>query len=86
VHESLTERAELLGTAPHLLTPVKFLLPIFAWQKRSSWFVHAGELPYAIEVEDTCPRRISCSAARSCIPCSTKMAVNAVRDWFTAKA
>ena len=28
VRESLTERAELLRTAPHLVAPLKFLLPI----------------------------------------------------------
>jgi glycerol-3-phosphate dehydrogenase len=42
VHESLTERAELLKTAPHLVTPLKFLLPMYGWQKRSAWFLQAG--------------------------------------------
>jgi glycerol-3-phosphate dehydrogenase len=42
VYESLTERAELLRTAPHLVMPLKFLLPIYRWQKRDAWFVHAG--------------------------------------------
>lgn len=42
VRESLTERAGLLRTAPHLVSPLKFLLPIFNWQTRSAWFVHAG--------------------------------------------
>ena len=42
VRESLSERAGLLRTAPHLVSPLKFLLPIFAWQKRSAWFVHTG--------------------------------------------
>ncbi|MEM7193051.1 MAG: FAD-dependent oxidoreductase, partial [Pseudomonadota bacterium] len=42
VRESLTERAGLIKTAPHLVFPLKFLLPIFDWQKRSAWFVHAG--------------------------------------------
>ncbi len=42
VRESLTERAELLKTAPHLVAPLRFLLPLYRWQKRSAWFVHAG--------------------------------------------
>lgn len=42
VRESLTERAELLRTAPHLVAPLKFLLPIYSWQARKAWFVHAG--------------------------------------------
>ena len=42
VRESLSERAELLRTAPHLVVPLKFLLPLFDWQKRSALFVHAG--------------------------------------------
>lgn len=42
VHESLKERVELLRTAPHLVAPLKFLLPIYSWQKRSVWFVYAG--------------------------------------------
>lgn len=42
VRESLTERAGLLRTAPHLVSPLAFLLPIFDWQTRSSWLVHTG--------------------------------------------
>lgn len=42
VRESLSERAGLLKTAPHLVSPLKFLLPVFDWQKRSAWFVHTG--------------------------------------------
>ena len=42
VRESLSERAGLLKTAPHLVSPLKFLLPVFEWQKRSAWFVHTG--------------------------------------------
>jgi len=42
VRESLAERAELLRTAPHLVVPLRFLLPIYRWQKRSPWFIHAG--------------------------------------------
>jgi glycerol-3-phosphate dehydrogenase len=42
VRESLAERAELLKAAPHLVTPLRFLLPIYGWQKRPAWLVHAG--------------------------------------------
>lgn len=42
VRESLTERTELLKTAPHLVAPLKFLLPVYDWQRRSAWSVHAG--------------------------------------------
>jgi glycerol-3-phosphate dehydrogenase len=42
VRESLVERAGLLKTAPHLVTPQRFLLPIYDWQKRQAWVVNAG--------------------------------------------
>src|SRR5690349_11780923 len=42
VRESLLERASLLKTAPHLVIPQRFLLPIYGWQKRQAWLVHAG--------------------------------------------
>jgi glycerol-3-phosphate dehydrogenase len=48
VHESLAERAELLRTAPHLVAPLEFLLPIYDWQDRKAWFVHAGLALYDI--------------------------------------
>jgi glycerol-3-phosphate dehydrogenase len=42
VRESLVERAELLKTAPHLVEPLRFLLPIYGWQKRPALLLHAG--------------------------------------------
>ena len=36
VRESLVERAQLLKTAPHLVAPLRFLLPIYRWQKRQA--------------------------------------------------
>jgi glycerol-3-phosphate dehydrogenase len=42
VRESLVERAGLLKTAPHLVEPVRFLLPIYGWQKRPALLLHAG--------------------------------------------
>jgi glycerol-3-phosphate dehydrogenase len=42
VRESLIERGRLLKTAPHLVAPRRFLLPLFHWQKRPALMVHAG--------------------------------------------
>jgi glycerol-3-phosphate dehydrogenase len=42
VRESLLERAQLLKTAPHLITPVRFLLPIYGWQRRQALVLRAG--------------------------------------------
>jgi glycerol-3-phosphate dehydrogenase len=42
VRESLVERAGLLKTAPHLVAPLKFLLPIYHWQQRQALVLRAG--------------------------------------------
>ena len=42
VRQSLVERAQLLRTAPHLVEPIRFLLPIYHWQKRPAFMMHAG--------------------------------------------
>ena len=42
VREALTERAELLRTAPYLVWPLKFLVPVYDWQPRKAWVVRAG--------------------------------------------
>jgi glycerol-3-phosphate dehydrogenase len=42
VRESLVERAQLLKTAPHLVESIRFLLPIYRWQKRPALLLHAG--------------------------------------------
>jgi glycerol-3-phosphate dehydrogenase len=42
VRESLVERAGLLKTAPHLVEPIRFLVPIYGWQKRPALLLHAG--------------------------------------------
>ena len=42
VRESLVERAGLLKTAPHLVEPLRFLLPIYAWQKRPAFLLRTG--------------------------------------------
>lgn len=57
VRESLTERAELLRAAPHLVAPLKFLLPVYGWQNRSPWFVRAGLALYdLLSIGDGLPR------------------------------
>ena len=40
--KSLLERAQLLKTAPHLITPLRFLLPIYGWQRRQALVLRAG--------------------------------------------
>ena len=42
VRESLAERALLLKAAPHLVAPVRFLLPLYRWQKRQALTLRAG--------------------------------------------
>jgi len=42
VRESLSERSMLLRTAPHLVAPLRFLLPIYTWQKRQALVLRAG--------------------------------------------
>jgi glycerol-3-phosphate dehydrogenase len=42
VRESLVERGLLLKAAPHLVAPIRFLLPIYAWQKRQALMLRAG--------------------------------------------
>jgi glycerol-3-phosphate dehydrogenase len=48
VRESLAERAGLLKTAPHLVSPLRFLLPIYSWQKRQALKLRAGLALYDI--------------------------------------
>jgi glycerol-3-phosphate dehydrogenase len=42
VRESLREREVLMRTAPHLVFPLQFLLPITEDQPRPAWMVHVG--------------------------------------------
>jgi glycerol-3-phosphate dehydrogenase len=48
VRESLVERAGLLETAPHLIAPIRFLLPIYGWQKRQALRLRAGLAIYDV--------------------------------------
>jgi len=42
VFESLRERAWLLATRPHLVQPLRFLLPMVPWTRRPRWQLRAG--------------------------------------------
>ena len=48
MRESLAERAGLLKTAPHLVAPLRFLLPIYRWQKRQALKLRAGLALYDV--------------------------------------
>jgi len=46
VHEALSERKTLLEIAPHLVHPLKCLLPVYESDTDPSWMVHLGLLMY----------------------------------------
>jgi len=46
VRESLHERETILRTAPHLVSPMRFLTPITKDQSRPAWLVRAGLVLY----------------------------------------
>ncbi|MCC7365965.1 MAG: glycerol-3-phosphate dehydrogenase/oxidase [Dehalococcoidia bacterium] len=48
VFESLRERAWLLKTRPHLVTPQRFLLPQLPWSRRPKWQLRAGLTMYDV--------------------------------------
>lgn len=48
VHESLTERAILLRTAPHLVRLVPFHIPVYRTTSRPPWMIRAGLTLYAL--------------------------------------
>jgi glycerol-3-phosphate dehydrogenase len=56
VRESLTERSLLIRSAPHLVAPLRFLLPIYTWQKRQALVLRAGLALYdALSFGDRLP-------------------------------
>jgi glycerol-3-phosphate dehydrogenase len=66
VRESLNERECLLRTAPHLVRPLRMLLPIYRNSRRGPWTIRAGMLAYdALSVGKSVPRHrmLSCAAA-----------------------
>lgn len=48
VRESLRERERLFRLAPHLVKPVRLLMPFFEKNKRPSWMVRIGMLGYDV--------------------------------------
>ncbi len=48
VYESLHERETLMKLAPHLVFPMRFLVPIRKDQKRSGWIVRLGLILYDV--------------------------------------
>ncbi len=46
VHEALQERSLLLRTAPHLVRPLPFLLPVYRHTRRPLWYVGIGLFLY----------------------------------------
>ena len=57
VRESLVERANLLKTAPHLVEKLRFLMPIYTWQKRPGLLIHAGLTLYdLLSIGDGLPK------------------------------
>ncbi len=48
VFESLRERAWLLRTRPHLVRPLRFVLPLLPWTRRPAWQLRAGLTLYDI--------------------------------------
>jgi glycerol-3-phosphate dehydrogenase len=57
VRESLVERGQLLKTAPHLVEPLRFLVPIYGWQRRPALLLHAGLALYdLLSIGDGLPR------------------------------
>lgn len=56
VRESLVERAQLLRTAPHLVTPLRFLIPVYRWQRRQALTLRAALALYdALSFGDRLP-------------------------------
>ena len=62
VFESLRERAWLLKTRPHLVQPLRLLLPILPWTRRPAWQLRAGlELYDLLAMYRAVPRHRSLS-------------------------
>jgi glycerol-3-phosphate dehydrogenase len=57
VHESLSDREELVRTAPHLVRPLKLLVPVYAGDARPGWKIRAGLALYdALSFRKSLPR------------------------------
>lgn len=57
VHESLSDREELVRTAPHLVRPLQLLIPVYAGDARPPWKIRAGLALYdALSFRKSLPR------------------------------
>jgi glycerol-3-phosphate dehydrogenase len=57
VRESLNERQHLLRIAPHLVRPLRMLLPVYRNSRRGLWAIRAGMLAYdALSAGKSVPR------------------------------
>ena len=57
VRESLRERACLMNIAPHLVRPLRILVPIYKHARRGVWTIRAGMIAYdALSFDKTLPR------------------------------
>jgi glycerol-3-phosphate dehydrogenase len=66
VRESLRERETLLQIAPHLVRPIKMLVPIYANARRGRWTMRAGMLAYdALSFDKQLPRHRMLSRAET---------------------
>jgi glycerol-3-phosphate dehydrogenase len=48
VRESLRERERMIQLAPHLVKPLRLIMPLFAHNKRPSWLIRLGMILYDI--------------------------------------
>ena len=57
VRESLRERACLMNIAPHLVRPLRILVPIYKHARRGVWTIRAGMIAYdALSFDKSLPR------------------------------
>jgi len=66
VRESLNERQHLLRIAPHLVRPLRMLLPVYRNSRRGLWAIRAGMLAYdAMSAGRSVPRHHMLSPAET---------------------
>lgn len=88
VHESLSEREALLRTAPHLVRPLRMLLPVYAGDARPAWKVRAGLALYdALSLRKSLPRHraVPAAALASYEPGLSREGLRAAYTFFDAQ-
>jgi glycerol-3-phosphate dehydrogenase len=66
VRESLRERSCLLNIAPHLVRPLRLMVPIYQEARRGWWTIRAGMMAYdALSVDNMLPRHRMLSLAET---------------------